>query len=78
MQKNTAVRRAGPTRRTPPSAVEIVVDTEVGTFGEVVPGLVIESVVDPDHPDRLLLHTWNGRRTTTASKVKTRGRIIRP
>ena len=42
----------------------------IETFGETLPGLLVESVVDPDRPDHLLLHTWNGRRTTTARKVE--------
>ena len=39
----------------------------IETFGEVVPGLMLESVVDPDH---LLLHAWNGRRATTRRNVE--------
>ena len=42
----------------------------IETFGEAVPGLMLESVVDPDHPDHLRLHTWNGRRTTTTCRVE--------
>ena len=42
----------------------------IETFGEALPGLMLESVVDPDHPDHLRLHTWNGRRMTTARRVE--------
>jgi hypothetical protein len=49
---------------------EISTDGAVETFGEAVPGLILESVVDPDHPGHLLLHTWDGHRTTTARKIE--------
>jgi hypothetical protein len=49
---------------------EISSDGAVETFGEALPGLMLESVVDPDHPGHLLLHTWNGHRTTTARKIE--------
>lgn len=39
-------------------------------FGEALPGLLLESVVDPNQRDNLLLHTWNGRRTTTVRKIE--------
>jgi hypothetical protein len=42
----------------------------VETFGEVFPGMILELVVDRDHPSQLRLHTWNGRRTTTIHKVE--------
>jgi len=42
----------------------------IETFGEALPGLMLESVADPDHPAQLRLHTWNGRRTITASRVE--------
>lgn len=65
--------RADRLRRTPALADETLVDDALETFGEAMPGLMLESVVDPDHPDHLLLHTWNGRRTTTARKVEHEG-----
>src|SRR5664279_3698986 len=49
---------------------EISTDGAVETFGEAVPGLILESVVDPDHPGHLLLHTWDGHRTTTERKIE--------
>src|SRR5664280_2552903 len=49
---------------------EISADGAIETFGEAVPGLILESVVDPDHPGHLLLHTWNGHRTTTERKIE--------
>jgi hypothetical protein len=61
--------RADRLRRTPALADETLVNDALETFGEAMPGLMLESVVDPDHPDHHLLHSWNGRRTTTASRV---------
>ena len=49
---------------------EISSDGAVETFGETLPGLMLESVVDPDRPDHLLLHTWDGHRTTTGPKIE--------
>src|SRR5664280_3668779 len=49
---------------------EISADGAIETFGEGVPGLMLESVVDPDHPGHLLLHTWDGHRTTTERKIE--------
>jgi hypothetical protein len=49
---------------------QIVADSAVETFGEAVPGLMLESVVDSNHPDHLLLHTWNGRRPKTARMIE--------
>jgi hypothetical protein len=49
---------------------EMFANGGVETFGEAMPGLMLESVVDPDHPGHLLLHTWDGRRTTTARKIE--------
>jgi hypothetical protein len=60
-------------RQTTASESAISVDHAVETFGETVPGLMFESVVDPDHPDHLLLHTWNGRQTTTARRIEHAG-----
>ncbi len=45
----------------------------VQTFGVVLPSLVIESVSDPDHPNQLRLHTWDGRKATTAHTTTYRG-----
>lgn len=42
----------------------------VETFGESLPELLLECVVDPNDPDCLLLHTWDGHRTTTARKIE--------
>ena len=40
--------------------------SNIETFGLVWPDFVIESVIDPDHPNQLRLHTWDGRKATTA------------
>ena len=45
----------------------------IETFGESLPGLLLESVVDPNDPDGLLLHTWDGNRAITARTVEHRG-----
>ncbi len=45
----------------------------VQTFGVVLPSLVIESVSDPDQPNQLRLHTWDGRKATTAHTTTYRG-----
>jgi len=42
----------------------------IETFGEALPGMILESVVDTDHLGQLRLHAWNGRRTTTAQRVE--------
>ena len=43
-------------------------------FGAVFSNLLIEAVVDLERPDHLRLHTWNGRRNTTAQRVSYQGR----
>ena len=43
--------RADRLRRTPALADETLVNDALETFGEAMPGLMLESVVDPDHPD---------------------------
>ena len=45
----------------------------VETFGEVFPGLLIESIADPKHPEQLLLETWDGKRARTARTVERGG-----
>src|SRR5713226_6498658 len=48
-----------------PSAVE--------TFSEVLSQLIVESIFDPDHPNRLCLETWNGRKAKIAPSVGHQG-----
>jgi len=43
------------------------------TYGEVSPNLLIEAVVDPEHPNHLCLQPWNGRRSTAAPQVSYQG-----
>ncbi len=50
----------------------------IETFGEALPGLMLESVVDPARPDHLRLHSWDGRRTTTACKIEHGGMFYVP
>jgi hypothetical protein len=71
--KGNAKSSSNPTNNCIITESEISTDGAVETFGEALPGLMLESVVDPDHPDYLLLHAWNGRRTTTARKIEHRG-----
>jgi hypothetical protein len=35
--------------------------------------LVIESILDPDHPNQLRLHLWDGRKAATVPAVTYRG-----
>lgn len=72
MRKHRATRTAGRMRQTDISS-EVFVGDEIETFGEAMPGLMLESVVDPDHPDHLLLHTWHGGRTRTARRIEHSG-----
>jgi hypothetical protein len=44
----------------------------IPTFGAALPNLMIESVVDPDHPNQLLLHTWDGRKDATMATISYR------
>lgn len=46
----------------------------IETYGEVLPNLLIEAIVDPEHPDHLCLQAWNGRRSTAAPWVSYQGR----
>jgi hypothetical protein len=50
----------------------------VKTFGIVLPNLIIEAILDPDHPSRLLLHTWDGGNAATPQRVGYRGRNYTP
>jgi hypothetical protein len=47
--------------------------SSVPTFGVVLPSLVIESILNPDHPNQLRLHLWDGRKAATAPAVTYRG-----
>src|ERR1039458_6089936 len=68
--KTNANSRSNATNNCIVTGSEISADGAVETFGDAVPGLILESVVDPDHPDHLLLHAWNGHRTTTERKIE--------
>jgi len=48
------------------------------TLGEALSGMIVEAVVDPDHPDHLCLDAWNGRRTTTTRKLEHEGVVYTP
>lgn len=50
----------------------------VETLSEALPRLVVEAVVDPQHPDSLCLHAWNGRRTATKHNLKHKGVVYSP
>ena len=51
---------------------------EVQTFGAVLPGLAIESIVDPHHPEQLRLHTWDRQKFATAPTITYRGCTYAP
>jgi hypothetical protein len=40
--------------------------------------LIIESILDPDYPNQLLLHTWNGRKAATTQATRYRGCTYTP
>ncbi len=46
----------------------------VQTFGTILPDLTIESIRNPDHPKRLFLHIWDGRKYATAPATSDGGR----
>jgi hypothetical protein len=50
----------------------------IETLGIALPNLMVEAVVAPDDPDHLHLHTWNGRRVTTASRLEHGGASYTP
>ncbi len=50
----------------------------VPIFGAIFPDLTIESIRNPDHPERLLLHVWDGRKYVTAPDASHGGRTYTP
>ena len=50
----------------------------VPTYRLALPGLVIESVSDPDHPGQPRLHTWDGKTASTTTTVYYRDRSYAP
>jgi hypothetical protein len=50
----------------------------IETLGATWPDLMLEAVVDPDHTSQLQLHTWNGRRSTTTTKLEHGGESYIP
>lgn len=57
-----------PGRQAPAPAPSIV-----QSFGEVLPRLTVEAILDPDHSARLCLETWDGRRAKTTPSVEHQG-----
>lgn len=47
--------------------------SSVETFGESLPGLLLDCVVNSNNPNQLALHTWNGRRAATVGSVEHAG-----
>lgn len=43
------------------------------TFGAALPNLMMEAVVDQNHPDQLRLHSWDGRKAATTPTIRYRG-----
>jgi hypothetical protein len=52
--------------------------SSIQTFGVVLPDLIIESILDPDHPNQLRLHTWDGRKAATTPTASYRGCTYTP
>ncbi|MBZ5652941.1 MAG: hypothetical protein LAO18_20925, partial [Acidobacteriia bacterium] len=48
-------------------------DRELQTFGAVLPDLIVEVVLDQNHPTQLRLHTWDGQKAATSPTVSFRG-----
>jgi hypothetical protein len=48
------------------------------TFGEILPGLCFEAVIDPQKPQSLQLHAGKGTRFWTSSQIEHRGQIYVP
>ena len=57
-----------PGRQAPAPAPSVV-----QTFGEVLSRLMVESILDPDHPNRLCLETWDGCKAKTTPRVEHQG-----
>jgi hypothetical protein len=52
--------------------------SRIQVFCVALPKLVIEAVLDPDHPDELRLHTWDGRSAATTAATSHRGYTYAP
>jgi hypothetical protein len=50
----------------------------VETFGEAFPDLILEVIAHPSSSGKVHLHTWNGRRATTASSVRRHSAVYIP
>lgn len=48
--------------------------SEIETYGEIFPNLLIEAILDLEHPEQLRLQTWNGRRSSEVPRVSYQGR----
>jgi hypothetical protein len=48
--------------------------SQIETYGEVFPNLLIEAVVGLEYPEQLRLQTWNGRRSSEVPRVSYQGR----
>ena len=45
----------------------------IQTLGGALSGMIVEAVVDPRDSNHLRLHTWNGRRATTTTRLEHNG-----
>lgn len=50
----------------------------IQTLGVVRPDFIIEPIVNPNHPDQLTLHTWDGCTAKTAATINYRGCFYEP
>ena len=46
---------------------------DIEMFDQIVEGLVLECVRDSEHPECLLIHTWDGRRARTVPTLEHKG-----
>src|ERR1700738_4395110 len=52
--------------------------SNIPIFGAILPDLMIESVLDPNHPNQLRLHTWDRRKYATGPTSGHGGRTYTP
>src|SRR3984893_13815170 len=52
--------------------------SDIQIFGAIFPKLTIESILDPDYPNQLRLHTWDRRKYATGPSILHGGHTYRP
>lgn len=61
-----------------PTAAQTHRTSNFQTFGAVLPNLMIEAILDQNHPNQLRLHTWDGRKATTVATATYRSCTYTP